>query len=48
VHWMRPGRDDDSMRLAVFIVSPSSVYLAAGGLHFGLAFGLIASAIHIT
>jgi hypothetical protein len=27
VHWMRPGRECDSMRLAVLIVSPNSVYL---------------------
>jgi hypothetical protein len=30
VHWMRPGREFDSMRLAVLIVSPNSVYLRAG------------------
>lgn len=29
VHCMRPGTEFDSMRLAVFIVSPSSVYLLA-------------------
>ena len=28
MHWMRPGLDVDSIRLAVFIVSPSSVYLS--------------------
>ena len=28
VHWMRPGLEVDSIRLAVFIVSPSSVYLS--------------------
>ena len=26
-HWMRPGRELDSIRLATFIVSPNSVYL---------------------
>ncbi len=27
VHWMRPGMELDSIRLAVLMVSPKSVYL---------------------
>jgi hypothetical protein len=29
VHWMRPGTELDSMRLAVLMVSPKRVYLFA-------------------